>query len=151
MGNIAHPSESIWIPGAGELRLDELAVARAVEEYDSDLTLGQDRRSGQWAVFLPTSDGLSQFPVLGLGHELPSVDRVKEILHRHDMRRNGRAILAEMEAHQERADKEFSDKVDEAAQEVAEAIASHMQSEGTHPFPQVYMGGKRAAGKVRSS
>lgn len=149
--SIAHPSESIWLPGGGELRFDELAVARAVEEYDSDLTLGQDKRSGQWAVFLPRADGGEPFPVLGLGHELPSADHIKELLFKHDVRRNGRAIVAEMEAHQRREDESFATKVDEATSEVAAAIASNMNSEGTHPFPTVYMGGKRKKGNVRSA
>lgn len=148
--SIAYPSESIWLPGSGELRFDELAVARAVEEYDSALTLGQDKRSGQWAVFLPNAQG-EPFPVLGLGHELPSADKVKEILFRQDVRRNGRAILAEMEAHQDRSEKAFQDKVDEATEAVAEALASNMQDQGTHPFPSIYMGGKRNKGKVRSA
>jgi hypothetical protein len=149
--SIAYPSESIWLPGAGELRFDELAVARAVEEYDPDLTLGQDKASGQWAVFLPRRDGGDPFPVLGLGHELPSADKVKEILYRHDVRRNGRGIVAEMEAHQRAAEQEFDAKVDEATDELAQAIASHMNSEGTSPFPTVYMGGKRKKGNVRSA
>jgi hypothetical protein len=147
--SIAYPSESIWLPGRGELRFDELQVARAVEEYDPDLTLGQIQDTGQWAVFLPRIDG-SPFPVFGLGHELPSPDRVKEILFSKDVRRNGRAILAEMEAHQERSDKEFEAKTDEATELLAEAIASNMQSEGTHPYPTIHMGG-RNKGKVRSA
>jgi hypothetical protein len=148
--SIAYPSESIWLPGQGELRFDELAAARAVEEYDSDLTLGQDRSSGQWAVFLPRADG-SQFPVLGLGHELPPIDRIKELLYKHDVRRNGRAILAEMQAHADRDEKRYQDAVDEAEEAVAEAIISHMNAEGTNPFPSVHMGGKYRKGHVRSS
>ena len=149
MSTIAYPSESIWLPGRGELRFNELQAARAVEEYDPDLTLGQIQDTGQWAVFLPRIDG-SPFPVLGLGRELPSPDRIKEILFKSDVRRNGRAILAEMEAHQERSDKEFSDKADEATELVAEAIASNMQAEGTHPYPTIHMGG-RNKNKVRSA
>lgn len=147
---IAHPSESIWLPGAGELRFDELAVARKIEEYDSEATLGQDKRSGQWAVFLPGADG-HPFPVLGLGHELPSPDHIAELLYKHDVRRNGRAILAEMKQHADRADKDFQDKVEEATDAVAEAIISHMNAEGTNPFPSVKMGGKYGKGRVRSS
>ncbi len=148
--SIAHPSESIWIPGVGELRFDELQTARAVEEYDSELTLGQDNASGQWAVFLPREDG-TLFPVLGLGHELPSPDQVKIHLHRHDVRRNGRAILAEMEEHGRRADAAFEAKVDEATEAVAEAIISNMNAQGTNPFPSVKIGGKYKPGHVRSS
>ncbi len=147
---IAHPSESIWLPGAGELRFDELQAARAVEEYDSDATLGQDKRSGQWAVFLPDRFG-NPFPVLGLGHELPAPEKIKELLFQGDVRRNGRAILAEMEEYARKADKEFEDKVDEATEAVAEAIASHMNAEGTNPFPSVKMGGKYKPGHRRSS
>jgi len=148
--NIAHPSESIWLPGAGELNFRELHAARAVEEYDADLTLGQDKASGQWAVFLPAADG-HPFPVLGLGHELPAPEQIKELLYRHDVRRNGRAILAEMAAHADKSDREFASKVDDANTAVSEAIASHMNSEGTHPFPTIHMGGKRKKGNVRSA
>lgn len=147
--SIAHPSESIWLPGAGELRFDELQAARAVEEYDPNLTLGQDKRSGQWAVFLPDREG-NPFPVLGLGHDLPAPERIKERLYKQDIRRNGRVLLAEMDAHAAKADKDFQDKVDEATTEVAEAIASNMMEHGTHPYPTIHMGG-RNKGKVRSA
>jgi hypothetical protein len=153
MGTIAHPSEAIWLPGAGELRFDELHAARAVEEYDSDLMLGQDKRSGQWAVFLkygPESDG-QPFPVLGLGHELPSPERIREILTKADVRRNGRQIVAEIERTQQRAEDEFAAQADEAQEAVAESIISHMNAEGTNPFPSVHMGGKYGNGRVRSS
>lgn len=148
--SITYPSESIWLPGAGELRFDELAAARLVEEYDADLTLGQIRDTGQWAVFLPREDG-TPFPVLGLGRDLPPLDRLKELLYRNDVRRNGRRILAEMEEWADAEDKRFAEKVDAATEELSEAIASHMQSEGTHPFPKIYVGGKRKKGNVRSA
>lgn len=150
MSAIAHPSESIWLPGAGELRFDELNAARAVEEYDPDLTLGQDKASGQWAVFLARPDG-SPFPVLGLGHTLPSPEKIKETLFKADVRRNGPAIVAEMEAAQRRSEDEFSDAVSDASGQLAEAIASHMQADGTHPFPAIHMGSKYGKGRVRSS
>lgn len=153
MTAIAHPSESIWLPSAGELRFDELNVARAVEEYDPELTLGQDRSSGQWAVFLPTPDGESKFPVFGFGHELPSPERAKELLYRADVRRNGRQILADIERTKDDFDREMEVKADEGREAVAEVIASHMNAEGTHPYPTIHLGGrgqKNGKERVRS-
>lgn len=147
--SITYPSESVWLPGRGELRFDELQAARAVEDYDPDLALGQDNRSGQWAVFLNDREG-NPFPVLGLGHDLPSRDAIMEKLYKADVRRNGPAILAEMEEHQERTDREFADKVDEATTAVAEAIASNMNEHGTHPYPTIHMGG-RGKNRIRSA
>jgi hypothetical protein len=148
--DIAHPSESIWLPGHGELRFDEMHAAQAVEDYDPDLSLGQIRETGQWAVFLQRSDG-SPFPVMGLGHELPSREKIHEILYKGDVRRRGREIVAEIEAAQRKEEKVYADAADDAQTAVAESIISHMNSEGTNPFPSVHMGGKFGKGRVRSS
>lgn len=150
--SIPHPSEAIWLPGIGEMRFDERDAARAVEEYDEDLMLGQDKRSGQWAVFLKNGPNSSEpFPVFGLGHELPSPERIKEMLFKADVRRNGREIVATIARTQEKEEKEFADATDNATGAVAEAIISHMNAEGTNPFPSIHMGGKYGKGRVRSS
>ena len=152
MTTIAHPSESMWIPGIGELNFAEMRAERAVQEYDPELLLGQDKRSGQWAVFVPHGpESPEPFPVLGLGHELPSPERIKQLLHESDVRRNSAELLDKIKRHADESDKKFSEAFDEGNQEIAEAIASHMRDQGTHPFPKVYMGGKRAKGKVRSA
>lgn len=132
------PSESIWLPGAGELRWDEMAAAKAVEEYDPDLTLGQIKDTGQWAVFLRRADG-SPFPVFGLGHELPGPDEIKRRLYHADVRRNGNAIVDQLERQQREEEKRLNDISSDGAGMVAEAIDSHMRAEGKHPFPRIYV------------
>jgi hypothetical protein len=147
------PGEAIWLPGAGELKFTEMHAAKAVEAYDPDLMLGQRKDTGEWAVFLPgnRANGNQPYPVLGLGLELPSPDRITQLLGQHDVRRRGQQMLDELDAVYDREQKALRDRASDAAEQVAEVIDSNMRKNEVHPFPRVYMRPKYGGGRVRSS
>lgn len=146
-------TDAIWLPGAGMTNISEQQVARAVEEYDADMTLGYRMDTGEWCVFLPgnrASDG-QPFPVYSFGDRLPHPDQVKAELHQHDIRRNGHELLNQLDRLYEDEQKAYNKRASEAAEQVAEAIDSNMRLNGVHPFPRVYMNGKYGKDRVRSS
>jgi len=146
-------SEQIWLPGVGAISMDEKRAAEAVEEYDADLMLGQNRETGDWCAFLPgnrASEG-QPFPVFNFGQELPHPDDIKRRLYQHDIRRQGRQILDQLDRIYEEEQAAIAAKASEGSELVAEAIASDMQRKGVHPFPRVFMAPKYGGGRVRSS
>lgn len=146
--------DAIWLPGVGMLSFAEQRAAQAVQEYDADLTLGQRKDTGEWVAFLPgnrASEG-QPFPVFSFGYELPSPERAKELLYKHDIRRNGRELLDQLERHFDAEQQKYADRTSDAAGMVAEAIDSDLRRRGVHPFPRVYTGrGKYGKNRVRSS
>lgn len=135
------------------LSFAERRAAQAVEEYDADLTLGQRRDTGEWCAFLPgnrASEG-QPYPVFSFGTELPDPEKVKRMLHRHDIRRNGRELLDTLDRIFEDEQKRIADRTSEASGMVAEAIDSNLRMRGVHPFPSVSMAPKYGKGRVRSS
>lgn len=148
------PGDAIWLPGAGELKFSEMHAARAVEEYDADLLLGQRKDTGEWCVFLPgnRASGGQPFPVLGLGFELPNPDKIKALLFKHDVRRNGQKMLDDLDRTYDREQAAIASKAAEGAERAAEAIASDMNRKGVSPFPTIYPGrAKYGGGRVRST
>lgn|SRR5512146_195076 len=147
-------SDAIWLPGAGMISFSEKHVADAIAEYDPDLILGQRRDTGEWCAFLPgnrASEG-QPFPVFSFGTELPSPERAKELLYKHDIRRNGHQLLDELDRIFEQEQKVYDDRASEAAERVAEAIDSNLRMNDAHPFPRVFTGrSKYGGGRVRSS
>jgi hypothetical protein len=146
-------SDAIWLPGVGMLSFSEKRVAEAVQEYDPDLMLGQRRDTGEWCCFLPgnrASEG-QPFPVFTFGTELPHPDDAKKRLAQFDVRRQGRKIMDDIEAHFDREQKKFKNATTEATERVAEAIDSNMRMKGVHPFPKVYLAPKYGGGRVRTS
>lgn len=146
-------TDAIWLPGAGMTSISEQQVARMVEEYDADLTLGYRMDTGEWCVFLPgnRASGGQPFPVYSFGNRLPHPDHVKAELHKHDIRRNGRQILDDLDRLYDVEQQKYNQAASDAAEQVAEAIASDMQRRGTHPFPSIHMGKKYGGERVRSS
>lgn len=149
----ALPSEAIWLPRTHSDRAEWLA-AKAVEEYDADLMLGQNRQTGDWCAFLPgnqNSEG-QPFPVFSFGPDLPSPERAKELLYKNDVRRNGRELMDELDRIYEREQKAIADRAEEGREAVAEAIISNLRMNGQHPYPSIHMGtkyGKTKTGKQR--
>jgi len=139
----------LWLPGLGDTGTDELAAARAVEAYDPDLVLGQ-QPDGQWAVFLrqgTKESGGQPFAVFGLGFQLPGYDEIQRKLYEHDVRRNGKELLDQLDRVYEREQAAVAAKTDEASMEVAEAISSNMHGNGVHPFPRVFVSDRRKKGR----
>jgi len=145
--------DAIWLPGAGVVSIDERAAAKAVEEYDPDLMLGQRRDTNEWCVFLPGnrhSDG-QPFPVFTFGTTLPHPDDIKRKLYEADVLRNGRELLDQLDRIHEQEQARLKTAASDAAEQVADAIDSNMRLKGVHPFPRVYMGGKFGGKRIRSS
>lgn len=147
-------TDAIWLPGAGMTSISEQQVARAVEEYDADMTLGYRMDTGEWCVFLPgnQASGGQPFPVFTFGDRLPHPDHVKAELHRHDIRRNGRQILDDLDRLYAEEQAAYDKKAQEASEQLAEVIDSNMRMNGAHPFPRVFVGRSKYGGdRVRSS
>ena len=145
--------EQIWLPGAGVLSLRERDAAKAVEEYDSDLMLGQRRDTGDWCAFLPgnrASEG-QPFPVFNFGTELPHPDDIKKRLYEHDVRRNGHELLDKLDRIYDQEQKAIADKAEEGREMLADTIASDMRRKGVHPFPRIFVAPKYGGGRIRSS
>jgi hypothetical protein len=129
-------STALWIPGRGELALDERAAARAVEEYDADLMLGQDRRTGDWVVLIKRDP---PYPVYGLGPRLPSPDEIKRQLYTADVRRHGGKIVEGLERVNSQLRKELRDRASDSTGEAAEALEWGFRKLGAHPFPRIFI------------
>jgi hypothetical protein len=144
--------DAIWLPGQGMTSITERQVADAVAEYDADLMLGQRRDTGDWCVFMPgnrNSEG-QPFPVFTFGQELPHPDTVKNVLYQHDIRRNGRELMDQLDRIYDDEQDKIKDKAQEGIEMLAEAIDSNMRDQGTHPYPRVYMSGRgKRNGKQR--
>lgn len=111
----------LWIPGAGDVPLDVLAVQNAIREHDDQLYLARHELTGDWCIFIQGLSGRTPLPVIGLGRHLPSVDEVKQRLYRADTRIHGSRILSDMHKRNEAAEAEKHAKVDEAQEAAAEA------------------------------
>lgn len=131
---------SIWTP-QGVLPTGAYSVLKAVEEYDADLTLGQD--GPDWVVLKKSGPEGRPFPVFNFGHELPSADHVKQRLAQCDVRRNSRRIVDSIIRKQRIAEQEARLRVNEASGESAEVIEWAMRQQGATPHKKVFIGGKR--------
>lgn len=145
--------EQIWLPNGDKLDFKEQAAAQAVKEYDDELMLGFRRDTHDWCAFLPgnrNSEG-QPFPVFNFGPELPSPEKIKFQLFKHDVRRNGHELLDQLDRIYDDEQKRLSVKAEEGREAVAEAIDSNMRDKGTHPYPRVYMAPKYGGNRIRSS
>jgi len=145
--------EQIWLPDGGSMNLTEKQAAEAVEEYDSDLMLGYRRDTGDWCAFLPgnrNSEG-QPFPVFNFGTELPSPENIKRALYKHDVRRNGQALLDQLDRIYDDEQARLAAVAEEGRELVADAIDSNLHKNGAHPFPRVYVAPKYGGNRIRSS
>ena len=134
-------NDSIWLPSGQTYRIHELQAARAVEEYDASLILGQ--LNGQWTVFLRNGPTQGQpFPVLGLGHELPTPEVIKAKLYRADTQKHGGKIAQRVDRQNREAQKVLRAKADDAAGETAEYFDIAHRIKKTHPTPRIFVPGK---------
>jgi hypothetical protein len=152
------PTGALWTPGNGMTNVDELAAARAVEEYDSTLRLGHRRDTNEWIVFLNHgtryNDG-APFPLMTFGERLPSPDEVKKILYTRDVRRHGDKIFKNIMQRNDALNADRRSIASEASGVVAETMASAMAGQGYNPFPQSVRnlhpkGGRTASTNVTS-
>lgn len=136
-------SKNIWVPGAGLVPLHIRQAQKAIEEYDADLRLARDEENGgQWVVLL-RGEGGQEYPVLGLGYELPNPEQIKARLYKADTRRRGREIVRDIMRAQERAQAAARYETHQAAGEVAEAMDAALHVMKRHPTPRIFVpGGK---------
>lgn len=113
---------AMWLPGTGVTGTDERAAAKAIEEYDTDLLLGQNQETGDWMVFSRRANEYNDgqpFPVMNLGKQLPGADTIQRKLYEGDIKRHGRKIFEQLQRRNdsiaESARKENDAKLDVAA------------------------------------
>jgi hypothetical protein len=131
-------NDSIYMPNGARMSVRELQAARAVEEYDGSLILGQ--LHGEWTVFLRNGpiEG-NPFPVLGLGHELPAPEEVKKRLHDADTKRHGGKIATKVDRMNEERKRALCKQADDGVGATVEAFDWGLRKEGVHPHPRIYV------------
>lgn len=132
----------IWIPGVGFVPPHIRGAMKAIEEYDHELTLGLDNRTGNYVVLLDSELLGRSHPVLDLGPELPGHDEIKRKLYMSDTRRRGAKIVADVERANEKARARMSAETHEGAGEVAEAMDVALHKMKRHPTPRIFVPGK---------
>lgn len=130
---------ALWLPGMGMMPVHVRQVEQRILEYDARLSLGRDKRNGDWVVLREGGpDDVPHFPVFGLGPELPSPDKVKEMLFERDVARNGTRIVEAVVKRQNERRAAAKQRADDATSEAAQGLAwAHRK-----------MGDIRAPGKV---
>lgn len=137
------PRGALWTPDNGWTSQNERQCAKMVEEYDTELVLGQRKDTGEWVVFLkngPQNDG--PFPIFGLGRELPPADKIKERLAKHDVSRHGRKIYTDILCSMQREEAAAKAARHDADGQVAEAMEWGMRQMGSHPSPRIFVPGR---------
>jgi len=131
------PSQ-LWLPGQGLMPLHIREARKAVEDYDSNLSLGRNDQTGDWVVLLKRPTG-ETVPIFGLGTELPSREQITEKLYKSDVRRHGGKIAVAMERRDAERRRELARGADNATGEAAEAFVWAARKDGTHPSPRIFV------------
>lgn len=129
------PEGLLWTPQSGMTSSRERQAAAAVREYEADLQLGQRQDTKEWVVFLrhsPHSDG-QPFPIFSFGKELPTADKVKEMLYKADVRRHGDKIFRQINESNER---KRTKAMEDHNEMLAEALVEGFRNQGFDPFPK---------------
>lgn len=133
------PTDSIYIPGTGQVRLSEYRIHRALQEYDDRLMFGRNERTGEWCAFVKMPHGQNPVAVLGFGSQLPSVEEALKRVQFADTRRYASEIQDQVTRANERLKEQKRrdlEPVHDFARELAEAGARKL---GIHPKPRVFM------------
>lgn len=143
---MTHAPTSMWVPPAHTFR-GASAVNKAVQEYDANLSFGQNPDNGQWCIFLRhgTMEASTEgdFPILGF-REIPHPDDALKRLYKTDAMRRGREILDAVDRENARARAVSDAKHADVDAEVAEAFEwgfRHIDSP-KNPNRKVFMPGK---------
>jgi hypothetical protein len=131
---------NIEVPGRGLVNLQAMRVDEAVRGYDERLRFGFNTQNGDWVIYiqLPRDfehppyriDGEPMLPVLGFGHDIPSVDYALKRLDETDAMKHGSKIYDKMLAHNEAIKKEQEEKWQEQLTEAAERMEHALRKEG---------------------
>lgn len=130
----------IWLPGLGNVPFNVMEAGNAVSDYDADLMLGRNNKTGDWHVLVKNGPHDGQpFPVFYIGPELPPYDVIQKMLYEHDVRRHGAKIVAAIERKKAVARKHADDAALDIAGETAEYIEHAFRKLGKHPNPRVFV------------
>lgn len=138
-------NDSIMLPDGSVRSVRETQAARAVAEYDEDLFLGRNKVDGQWAVFMKTGEGAR--PVLGLGFDLPTPEKIKERLYRSDTQRHGGQLAIDVAKRNEAAQLSHQKKADDATREVVEHFEWGLRKLGSHHAPRIFVPSGKDSGE----
>lgn len=136
------PATKLYIPGMGEVNLEEYRVHRAVQEYDERLMFGRNEDTGDWCVFVKMPHGENPIAVLGFGTELPTPEEAVRRADAANTRKYGQQIREQMEAHNDKLRAEKEKASEELAEIGAEIMEYAYRKAGAHPAPRVFMPGK---------
>lgn len=139
MSALEIPTEALWLPGQGMVPAHVRQAMQAVEEYDSDLSLGRHEQTGDWVVLLKRGPMEKPHPVFGLGRELPAPERIKEMLYKSDVRRHGAELARKINKAQEMRQEQFKKDLAEQTGEAAEALESFLHRDGRTPYKRVFI------------
>lgn len=118
------PEQRLYIPGAGGGMVD-LAFKRtfhAVKQYDDRLILARHEHTGDWVAFIEIPNSENMFPVIGFGQELPGPDEARAILQRHSANAQGSKLIDQIQATNDRLQREARAAADEATAQTMEAV-----------------------------
>jgi hypothetical protein len=116
---IAHQEQRLYIPGQGMVDFTLRRAMKAVSDYDDRLILAKHEHTGDWVAFIQLGPD-RMFPVVGFGKELPHPDDVRRVLERADTHRHGDKILRDIQANNDRIQREKRNAAAESVEEAAE-------------------------------
>jgi hypothetical protein len=138
MAAIDLSTKELWLPGRGMMPAHVRLATQAVREYGEDtgshdLGLARHDSTGDWVV---TKNG---HPVFGLGRELPTPERIKEMLYEADARRHGGRLAQKIQQLAEQRAKAARDEVNDQTGVAAEALEWALRTEGRTEHKRVYI------------
>lgn len=128
----------VAVLGRGLVDSDELAVDRAVTEYDERLYFARNEQTGQYCIYLKTISTEPDLPLVGWDTIPHPEDAVKR-LYQTDSLRHGEKILDDMNRRNADFMKQYEVAADEATYELAEAFESNLRARGAHPNPRIFV------------
>jgi len=122
--------QKLWVPGLGEVDPNVTAAQRVVREYDERLVLARHELTGDWVVFIKL-DRERMYPVIGIGPELPdNAEDLRQRLWKADTRIHGDKVLRDINAHNEKIQRESRRRALDADEQTAEALEWGFRQEG---------------------
>lgn len=136
------PVTKLWIPGMGEVNLEEYRVHKAVQEYDERLMFGRNMDTGDWCIFVKMPRGEDPVAVLGFGKRVPDPREAVQRADAANTRKHGAQIIEAMEKHNRALDAEKALRTGELSEVGAEILEYGFRKQGAHPSPRVFFPGK---------
>lgn len=138
----------LWTPPtAGVVPPDVRQAQLAIKAYDERLVLGVDRHDNSWCVMWEDGPLGCPYPVLNLGHELPSYEGIQKRLYEADTVRNGGAQVARVTARQEKYKNDEKAAHREIAGETAEYLEHMFHKADMTSYKRVYTPGIALPGR----